>query len=89
MGVVTGIRVFLADDSLIVREGVRVLLDLEDDLEVVGTADDYDSLVRGAEATEPHVIVTDIRMPPTFRREGIDAAKQVRKRYPGTGVVVL
>jgi adenylate cyclase len=89
VGAVTGIRVFLADDSLIVREGVRALLDLEHDLDVVGTAVDYDGLVSGAEATEPHVIVTDIRMPPTFRREGIDAAKQVRKRYPGIGVVVL
>jgi adenylate cyclase len=84
-----GIAVFLADDNLIVREGVRALLDLEDDLEVVGAADDYESLVRGAEDAEPHVIVTDIRMPPTFRREGIEAAKEVRKRHPGTGVVVL
>jgi adenylate cyclase len=89
VGAVTGIRVFIADDSLIVREGVRALLDLEEDLDVVGTAVDYDGLVSGAEATEPQVIVTDIRMPPTFRREGIDAAKQVRKRYPGIGVVVL
>jgi adenylate cyclase len=84
-----GIEVFLADDNLIVREGVRALLDLEDDLTVVGAADDYDSLVAGAEDAEPHVIITDIRMPPTFRREGIDAAKEVRKRHPGTGVVVL
>jgi adenylate cyclase len=89
MGATTGISVFLADDNLIVREGVRALLELEDDLVVVGTADDYDSLVTGAESAEPHVIVTDIRMPPSFRREGIDAAKEVRKRHPGLGVVVL
>ena len=89
MGAAGGLSVFLADDNLIVREGVRALLELEDDLSVVGAADDYDSLVTGAEAAEPHVIVTDIRMPPTFRREGIDAAKEVRKRHPGTGVVVL
>ena len=89
MGAITAISVFLADDNLIVREGVKALLDLEDDLVVVGAADDYDSLVAGAEAAEPHVIVTDIRMPPTFRREGIDAAKVVRKRHPGLGVVVL
>ena len=44
---------------------------------------------RGATATEPHVLVTDIRMPPSFNREGIDAAKEVRKRHPGTGVVIL
>ena len=83
------IGLFLADDNLIVREGVRALLELEDDFEVLGTADDYASLVAGAEATAPQVVVTDIRMPPSFSREGIDAAKEVRKRHPGTGVVVL
>src|ERR671935_318313 len=83
------ISVFLADDNLIVREGVRALLALEPDLEVVGAACDYDELLRGAEAAAPQVVVTDIRMPPSFQREGIDAAKQVRKRHPGTGVVVL
>ncbi len=51
--------------------------------------DDYDSLLAGAEAVAPQVLVTDIRMPPTFQREGIDAAKELRKRHPGTGVVVL
>lgn len=81
--------VFLADDNLIVREGVRALLSLEDDLEVVGVAADYEELVAGAERLAPRVLVTDIRMPPTFQREGIDAAKEVRKRHPGTGVVVL
>ncbi|MDP9405398.1 MAG: response regulator [Actinomycetota bacterium] len=83
------IGVFLADDNLIVREGVRALIGLEDDLEIVGTAADYDELLAGAESTAPQVLVTDIRMPPTFQREGIDAAKEVRKRHPGTGVVIL
>jgi adenylate cyclase len=83
------ITVFLADDNLIVREGVKALLELEDDFDVVGQAADYDELVAGAEATQPQVIVTDIRMPPNFSREGIEAAKQVRKRHPGTGVVIL
>jgi len=83
------ITVFLADDNLIVREGVRTLIGLEPDLTVVGAAADYDGLVAGAEAAAPQVVVTDIRMPPTFQQEGIDAAKQVRKRHPGTGVVVL
>src|SRR4030081_1437685 len=83
------ITVFLADDNVIVREGVRALLALEPDLDVVGTADDYDSLIAGAEAAAPQVLVTDIRMPPAFQREGIDAAKELRKRHPGTGVVVL
>jgi len=83
------ISVFLADDNLIVREGVKALLDVEDDLEVVGQGADYDELVNGADAAHPHVIVTDIRMPPGFSREGIEAAKEVRKRHPGTGVVIL
>jgi class 3 adenylate cyclase/ActR/RegA family two-component response regulator len=83
------ITVFLADDNLIVREGVKALLDLEDDFEIVGQAADYDGLVEGAESTNPNVIVTDIRMPPNFSREGIEAAKQVRDRHPGTGIVIL
>jgi adenylate cyclase len=83
------ITVFLADDNVIVREGVRALLALEPDLDVVGTADDYDSLLAGAGTAAPQVLVTDIRMPPSFQSEGIDAAKALRKLHPGTGVVVL
>ena len=83
------ISVFLADDNLLVREGVRALIELNDDLEVVGVAADFDELVEGATAAEPQVVVTDIRMPPDFRREGIEAAKLVRKRHPGTGIVIL
>lgn len=83
------ITVFLADDNLIVREGVKALLDIEPDLEVVGVASDYDELVNGAEEANPQVVVTDIRMPPDFRREGIDAGQEVRKRHPGTGIVIL
>ncbi|MDH3398303.1 MAG: hypothetical protein OEM81_10790, partial [Acidimicrobiia bacterium] len=55
------ISVFLADDNLIVREGVKALLDLEDDFDIVGVAADYDELVSGAETTQPQVVVTDIR----------------------------
>ncbi len=83
------ISIFLADDNLIVREGVRALVELEDDFEIVGQGADYDELVAGAEDTNPQVVVTDIRMPPNFAREGIDAAKHVRRRHPGTGVVIL
>src|SRR5215510_6539352 len=83
------IRVFLADDNLIVREGVRTLIDRHADLQVIGVAADYDEVVSGAAAARPQVLVTDIRMPPAFQREGIDAAKEIRKRHPGTGVVVL
>ena len=83
------ITVFLADDNLIVREGVRALLNREPDIEVVGVAADYDELLAGAEAAAPQVLVSDIRMPPTFQREGIEAAQELRKRHPGTGVVIL
>lgn len=75
----------LADDNLIVREGLRALLSLTDDLDVVGAAGDFDQLIARADALTPDVIVSDIRMPPAFQREGIDAARLVRKRHPGTG----
>src|SRR6478736_8778297 len=83
------ITVFLADDNVIVREGVRALLTMESDLEIVGVAGDYDELIAGATAAAPQVLVTDIRMPPNFQQEGIDAAKELRRRHPGTGIVVL
>jgi class 3 adenylate cyclase/ActR/RegA family two-component response regulator len=83
------IEVFLADDNLIVREGVRALIERNADLTVVGVAADYDGVVDGATAANPQVLVTDIRMPPSFQREGIDAAKELRKRHPGTGIVIL
>src|ERR1700722_5211828 len=83
------ISVLLADDNLIVREGVRALIERHKDLRIVGVAADYDEVVQGAAALVPHVLVTDIRMPPSFNREGIDAAKEGRKRHPGTGVVIL
>ncbi len=79
----------LADDNLIVREGVRAMLARDPDLEIVGVAADYDELVARAVATRPQVVVTDIRMPPTFQDEGIEAAREVRRRLPGTAVVIL
>src|SRR5579863_10282599 len=86
---VSAITVFLADDNVLVREGVRALIDRQSDLQIVGVGSDYDETVAGATAAAPHVLVTDIRMPPSFNREGIDAAKEVRKRHPGTGIVIL
>src|SRR5450755_3516676 len=83
------IRVVLADDNLIVREGVRALLNFAGDVEVVGVAGDYDELLAGAAEHVPQVVVTDIGMPPNFTDEGIRAARIVRKRQPGTGVVIL
>jgi adenylate cyclase len=86
---VGAITVFLADDSVIIREGVRAMLARDADVEVVGVAEDYDGLVAGATSSAPDVVVSDIRMPPNFQREGIDAAKEIRKRHPGTGIVIL
>jgi DNA-binding NarL/FixJ family response regulator len=83
------ITVLLADDNLIVREGVRALLERDPSIDVLGVAGDYDELIKQAVELEPQVLVTDIRMPPNFQEEGIEAAKEVRKRLPGTGVVVL
>src|SRR5580700_2534685 len=85
----TMIRVVLADDNVIVREGVRALLSIAGDVEVVGVAGDYDELLAGAAEHVPQVVVTDIRMPPDFTDEGIRAARMVRKSNPGTGVVIL
>jgi class 3 adenylate cyclase/DNA-binding NarL/FixJ family response regulator len=83
------LRVLLADDNLLVREGVRALLTMRSGLAVVAVAEDYDGLVAAAVEHRPDVIVTDIRMPPSFTDEGIAAAKHVRSLYPGTGIVVL
>lgn len=83
------ISVLVADDNLIVREGIRALLDASGDFEVVGLARDFDELITSAETLQPMVIVTDIRMPPNFQQEGVVACRLVRKRNPGTGVVIL
>jgi class 3 adenylate cyclase/DNA-binding NarL/FixJ family response regulator len=83
------IKVVLADDNVLVREGVRALLDASDGIEVVGVASDAPSLLLVADELEPDVVVTDIKMPPLFQLEGINAAHEIRQKHPGTGVVVL
>ena len=83
------LRVVLAEDNYLVREGVGKLIDLEDDLEVVAVCADYPSLVKAVDQEVPDVVVTDIRMPPTGTDEGIRAANELRGRYPDMGVVVL
>ncbi len=80
---------FLADDNLLVREGVKALIEFAGDFDIVGMAEDFDGLVEGATEANPQVVVTDIRMPPAFGREGIEAAALIRKRHPGTGIVIL
>jgi adenylate cyclase len=86
---VTDIRVVLCDDNVLVREGVRALLDATDGIEVVGVAEDAPSLLAAADEHRPDVVVTDIKMPPLFQLEGIECAHEIRGKYPDTGVVVL
>lgn len=83
------ISVVLGEDNVLVREGVRALLDSYDDIEVVGVAEDAPSLLAAAVEHVPDVVVTDIKMPPSFQLEGIDCAHAIRDRHPDTGVVVL
>jgi adenylate cyclase len=83
------IKVVLGEDNVRVREGVRALLDSYDDIEVVGVAADAPSLLDAANTHVPDVVVTDIKMPPSFQLEGIDCAHEIRSAHPGTGVVVL
>ena len=83
------IRVVLAEDHYIVREGIRRLLETQPDVEIAAVCDDLDSLLAAVEAEEPDVVVTDIRMPPGNADEGIQAAERLRETHPNTGVVVL
>jgi len=83
------IRVVLADDHYIVREGVRRLLATQPDLEMVATSSNLDELMAAVEALHPDVVVTDIRMPPSNTDEGIRAAARLRETHPEIGVVVL
>jgi DNA-binding NarL/FixJ family response regulator len=83
------IRVVLAEDDYLVREGVARLLQTETDLEIVATCDDYDSLLDAVASHAPDVVLTDIRMPPTGTDEGIRAAEAIREAHPDCGVVVL
>ncbi len=84
------LRVALAEDSYIVREGIaQVLADAHDDVAVVARCEDMDSLLRAVDEEQPDVVVTDIRMPPTNTDEGIRLAARLRDTHPDIGVVVL
>jgi DNA-binding NarL/FixJ family response regulator len=83
------IRVALAEDNLLIREGVCRLLEAEDDVQVVAACGDLDALLAAVEMQEPDVVLTDIRMPPTGSDEGIRAAARLRTTHPRLGVVVL
>jgi DNA-binding NarL/FixJ family response regulator len=83
------LRLVIADDHLLVREGVRRLLEADPELEVAAVCCDLDSLFAAVEAEHPDVVVTDIRMPPGNSDEGIQAAERLRTTHPDVGVVVL
>ena len=83
------LRVVVADDNYLVREGLLALLVEADGIDVVAAAGDLDSLIRLVAEHSPDVVLTDIRMPPTNTNEGIEAAKRIRSEHPGVGVVVL
>jgi DNA-binding NarL/FixJ family response regulator len=83
------IRIVLAEDQYLVREGLRRLLETRDELEVAAVCGDLDSLLEAVAAERPDVVVTDIRMPPGSADEGIQAATRLRETSPEVGVVVL
>ena len=83
------IRIVVAEDHFLVREGVRRLLETQPELEVVAARGDLDGLLESVESERPDVVVTDIRMPPGDADEGIQAAERLRVSHPEVGVVVL
>ena len=83
------LRVVVAEDNLLVREGIITLLEHQPGLTVCGACGSYDELMETVEREFPDVVVTDIRMPPTGTDEGIRAALALRDSQPGIGVVVL
>jgi DNA-binding NarL/FixJ family response regulator len=83
------IRLVLAEDHYLVREGIRRLLETQPDLEVAAVCGDLGSLLAAVEAEHPDVVVTDIRMPPGDADEGIQASERLRETQPDVGVVVL
>ena len=83
------VRVALADDSLLIREGIGQLLASEPDIELVASCANVDELYDAVDGTEVDVVLTDIRMPPTMSDEGIQLASRLRESAPEVGVLVL
>jgi serine/threonine-protein kinase len=82
------VRIVVADDAVLLREGLARLL-AEAGFEVVGLAGDADQLLRLVEEQRPDVAIVDIRMPPTHTNEGLHAAREIRARWPSVGIIVL
>jgi DNA-binding NarL/FixJ family response regulator/DNA-binding SARP family transcriptional activator len=83
------LRIVLAEDHYLLREGVRRLLDADPGIEVAAVCEDLDQLLAAVEAERPDVVVTDIRMPPGNLDEGIRASDRLHAEYPDVGAVVL
>ena len=83
------LRVVVAEDTLLVREGLRSMLGGRPELTVVAVCADYDELLAAVEQHRPDVVLTDIRMPPTLTDEGVRVAARLRVEHPGIGVVIL
>jgi len=83
------LRVVLADDNVLIRQGVAAIIDSLIDIEVIAECEDIDTLLAAVGEHEPDVVVTDIRMPPSHTDEGIRAARTIREAHPAIGVVVL
>lgn len=79
----------IADDSVLIREGVAALVNMVEDFDLVAECGDLDSLERAVDELRPDAVVTDIRMPPTHTNEGVSAALRFRELYPDIGVIVL
>ena len=83
------IRLVLAEDNYLLREGMSRLIEAQPELELAEACGDFDSLMEAIDAHRPDVVLTDIRMPPTGTNEGIRAAEHIRAVLPDAGVVVL
>ena len=83
------LRVLVAEDQYLTREGTVRLLEEQPDIEVVGTAGDRDEVVDAVRRLRPDVVLMDIKMPPNHSTEGIEAAHKIKEEMPATGVVVL
>ena len=82
-------RIVIADDHYLVREGVRQLLEGSGEVEVLATVGDAGGLLAAVAEHEPDAVVADVRMPPSHHMEGIEAARRIRAAHPGVGVVIL
>ena len=83
------LRVLIAEDQYLMREGTRRLLEEHGGVEVVGVASDYDGVLAGTRRLRPDVVLMDIKMPPSHSMEGIEAAHVIKGELPDTGIVIL